>query len=174
MWFVKIRVGFDLCSNINQSFHPEETSVHSVFYEIRKFSHTLYCGSLWEILFLIINKNAFQKDAYRPQQYPSAGGGSVCFSACWDTHPPGVGLGTPLSVGLEAPGQTPQHPPWMWAWRPPSHTPQHPPWVWAWRPPSHTPQHPPWVWAWRPLLWTEWLTDRCKNITFANFICGRQ
>ena len=22
-------------------------------------------------------------------------------------------------------------------------------------------------------LWTEWLTDRCKNITFANFICGR-
>ena len=22
-------------------------------------------------------------------------------------------------------------------------------------------------------LWTEWLTDRCKNITFPNFICGR-
>ena len=22
-------------------------------------------------------------------------------------------------------------------------------------------------------LWTEWLTDRCKNITFANFVCGR-
>ena len=21
-------------------------------------------------------------------------------------------------------------------------------------------------------LWTEWLTDRCKNITFANFVCG--
>ena len=24
-----------------------------------------------------------------------------------------------------------------------------------------------------PPLWTEWLTDRCKNITFANFVCGR-
>ena len=23
-----------------------------------------------------------------------------------------------------------------------------------------------------PHLWTEWLTDRCKNIIFANFICG--
>ena len=21
--------------------------------------------------------------------------------------------------------------------------------------------------------WTEWLTDRCKNLTFANFVCGR-
>ena len=26
------------------------------------------------------------------------------------------------------------------------------------------PPHPP---------WTEWLTDRCKNITFGNFLCGR-
>ena len=24
-----------------------------------------------------------------------------------------------------------------------------------------------------PHPWTEWLTDRCKNITFANFVCGR-
>ena len=24
-----------------------------------------------------------------------------------------------------------------------------------------------------PPLWTEWLTDRCKNITFPNFVCGR-
>ena len=24
-----------------------------------------------------------------------------------------------------------------------------------------------------PPLWTEWLTDMCKNITFANFVCGR-
>ena len=23
-----------------------------------------------------------------------------------------------------------------------------------------------------PPPWTEWLTDRCKNITFANFVCG--
>ena len=38
--------------------------------------------------------------------------GGVSPSACWDTHPPGVGLETPH-------GQTPQHPPWVWAWRPP-------------------------------------------------------
>ena len=24
-----------------------------------------------------------------------------------------------------------------------------------------------------PPLWTEWMTDTCKNITFANYICGR-
>ena len=24
-----------------------------------------------------------------------------------------------------------------------------------------------------PPMWTEWLTDRCKNITFSNFVCGR-
>ena len=24
-----------------------------------------------------------------------------------------------------------------------------------------------------PPPWTEWLTDSCKNITFANFVCGR-
>ena len=29
-------------------------------------------------------------------------------------------------------------------------------------------------WGRPPPPWTEWLTDRCKNITFANFICGRQ
>ena len=31
---------------------------------------------------------------------------------------------------------------------------------------AHTP-------ATTPPQWTEWLTDRCKNITFANFVCGR-
>ena len=35
----------------------------------------------------------------------------VCLSACWDT-PLGVDLETPPPV------QTPQLPPWVWAWRP--------------------------------------------------------
>ena len=42
--------------------------------------------------------------------------GGVCLSVCWDTPPPGVGLETP-------PGQTPQPPPWVWAWRPPRQDP---------------------------------------------------
>ena len=51
---------------------------------------------------------------------------------CEPGDPLGCGLGdpprpdpsiSPLGVGLETPqGQTPQHPPWVWAWRPP------PPW----------------------------------------------
>ena len=52
--------------------------------------------------------------------------GGVCLSACWDTSPR--------------------------AWRPPGQTPQHPPWVWAWRLPHQTRQQPPWVWAWRAPL----------------------
>ena len=72
-------------------------------------------------------------------------GGGVCLSACWDTPQvlawrppsvgletppqgvgletsPGVGLKIPLGVGLETlPGQTPQLPPWVWAWRPAMH-----------------------------------------------------
>ena len=48
-----------------------------------------------------------------------------------------------LGVGLEIPpGQTPQTPPWVWAWRPPRPDPQLPHWVWAWRP-LLTPQGPP-------------------------------
>ena len=80
----------------------------------------------------------------RPQPRPGCGS---------EDHPwpdpstslPGFGPETsPLGVGLEiSPNQTPQHPPWVWAWR---------------------PSPPP--------LWTDWLTDRCKNITFANFVCG--
>ena len=69
--------------------------------------------------------------------------GGVCLSACWDTHPLGVGLETPrpdLSTS-----------PWVWAWRPPQPDPSTSPWVWAWRPPTHqTPRPPPWVWVWRP------------------------
>ena len=49
------------------------------------------------------------------------GGGGICLSACWDT-PPGCGPGDPPGVGLETPsGQTPQLPPWVWAWRPARH-----------------------------------------------------
>ena len=86
----------------------------------------------------------------------------------------GVGLETPPSVSLD---------PWVWDLRPPpSQTPQLPHWVWAWRPlpPGQTPQPPPWVWAWRPArhagipsLPVNRMTDTCKNITFANFVCGR-
>ena len=39
------------------------------------------------------------------------------------------------------------------------------PWAWAWTPPGPGPGH--------PSLWAEWLTDRYKNITFANFVCRR-
>ena len=40
--------------------------------------------------------------------------GGVCLSACWDTHPLGVGLETPPGVGLETPpSQTPQLPHWV-------------------------------------------------------------
>ena len=108
-----------------------------------------------------------------------------------ETHPlPMCGPGAPPGVGLEIPWPDPPTSPWtdspnfsqVWAWRtPPGQTPQLPPWVWAWRPPgqtpnfppgcgpgdppSHTPQSPlgvglktswtdpqppPWVWAWRP------------------------
>ena len=31
-------------------------------------------------------------------------GRGLCLSACWDKHPPGVGLETPLGVDLETPG----------------------------------------------------------------------
>ena len=49
--------------------------------------------------------------------------------------PHGCGPGDPLGVGLETPpGQTPQLPPWVWAWRPPQARPLNfaPLWVWAW------------------------------------------
>ena len=74
---------------------------------------------------------------------------------------PGDTLARPLNLSSgygpgETPGQTPQHPPWVWAWRPSSQTPQPP---------------PPWVWATRPPV--NKMTDTCKNITYANFVCGR-
>ena len=47
----------------------------------------------------------------RISQHGLLRGGGVCLSACWDTTPR-CGPGDP-------PGQTPQPPPWVWAWRPP-------------------------------------------------------
>ena len=44
------------------------------------------------------------------RSHPQGWGEGVCLSACWNTHPPGVGLETILGVGLEIP--------WVWAWRP--------------------------------------------------------
>ena len=110
-------------------------------------------------------------------------GGGVCHSAYWDT-PPGVGLEAlsgvgletqpqpqarplnfPLGVGLETPAaQTPQLPPWVWAWRPARHAGLPPP------PPGYLQgmlgyhlqcmlgyYHPP--------MWTEFLTHASENIT---------
>ena len=113
----------------------------------------------------------------------------VCLSACWDTSPMcrpgeppgqtpqlhpgcgpgdnlarplsftlGVGLGTPRPRPLNFPsGCGPGDPP------SPSQTPQTPPWVLAWRPARHAGIPPP----------HSGQTDTCKNITFANFICGQ-
>ena len=118
--------------------------------------------------------------------------GGVCLRACWDTHthtPSGCGPGDPPQVWAwrpprcgpgDPPGCGPVDPPWP----DPSTSPgsgsregvlpqcmlgyTHPlgvgvetPWVWAWRPPPRCgrgdPQPP----------------TRCRNTTFANFVCGR-
>ena len=88
-----------------------------------------------------LNKNAFQQDAYRPQQQPPGVSASVHARIppevwawrpppqvwAWRPppgygfgDPPGCGPGDPPGVGLETYpiGQTPQLPPWVWAWRP--------------------------------------------------------
>ena len=76
--------------------------------------------------------------------------------------PPGVGLETPQcgprdpSVGLETPPGVGLETPQVWAWRPPQPDPSTSPLG------LETSTSP---------LWTEWLTDRCKNITFSNFVC---
>ena len=49
---------------------------------------------------------------------------------------------------------------------------QPPSWVWAWKSPLPAPKPPPWVWSWRPPP-VDRMTDTCKNITFANFVCRR-
>ena len=104
--------------------------------------------------------------------------GGVYLSACWDTppprcwpgDPPGVGLETPLGCGPgdPPPNQTPQLPPWVWAWRLPH-----------WRPARHAGIPSPdqetccktcWdttcnaCWD-TPPRWTEFLTHTSENIT---------
>ena len=92
------------------------------------------------------------------------------------TSPLGVGLQTPtrpdpstslLGVGLETtPGQTPQLPPGCEPEDPPPR-------------PLNLPlgvglETCKACWGTTPSpLRTEWLTDTCKNIAFANFVCGR-
>ena len=80
---------------------------------------------------------------------------------CGPGDPPGVALETtPQCVGLETPlpGQSPQPPLWVWAWRPPSlaRPLNLPPGVGLEIPPDQTPQLPPWVWAWRPPWLDPW------------------
>ena len=80
--------------------------------------------------------------------------GNTPAHGCGPEMPLGVGLKTPwvwawthphLGVGLEtSPGQTPQPPPWVLAWKPPSgQTPQLPTWGWAWGPPRPEPSISP-------------------------------
>ena len=83
--------------------------------------------------------------------------------------PPGCGPGdTPLGLGLEIPPTVVslETPPRCGPGDPPSQTPPLSTWVWAWKPARHAGIPPP------SSMWTEWLTDMCKNITFANFVCG--
>ena len=88
------------------------------------------------------------------------------------THTPVCGPGKPPppppGVGLETPNlaRPLNFPPWVWAWKPSRHAGIPPP-----PPPPET--YCKSCWDTTPLLWTEWLTDGCKNITSANFVCGR-
>ena len=129
--------------------------------------------------------------------------GGVSASVHAGIHTPRCGPGDPTS-------QTPQPPPWVWAWWPPWPDPSTSPWFWAWRPPSARPiNFPPGCGPGDPTLarpinlplgvgletckacsntippqackacWNttnlsvDRMTDTCKNITFANFVCGR-
>ena len=102
--------------------------------------------------------------------------------------PPGLGLNTPWVWAWRPPPARPiNFQPGCGPGETPSQTPQPPSLVWAWKPPP--PQLPPWVWACRLPLPARPLnlhpgcgpaepptcgqTDMCKNITFANFVCGR-
>ena len=119
---------------------------------------------------------------------------------CGPGDPPSCGARDWLRCGPgDPPGKTPQPLPWVWAWRPPKARPLNPPWVWAWRPPKpdpsssllsvgletckawwDTPPRRPARHAGIPAARHAGIplspcgqTDTCKNITFANFVCGR-
>ena len=120
-------------------------------------------------------------------------GGGACLSACWDTHPPPLGVGQetptgcgpetpPPGVGLEIPPGVDLETPQMWAWRLPAgvgletplgvglETPTRPD-------PSTSPLGVGVGLETCNACWDTTLpcgqTDRCKNITFANYVCGR-
>ena len=63
----------------------------------------------------------------------------------------------PAAVAVPDPGQTPQAPPWVWAWKPTRHAGIHD------RDLQGMLGSPPPCGQ----------TDTCKNITFTNFVCGR-
>ena len=114
--------------------------------------------------------------------------------------PPGAGNPpSRLPPGAGTPPQE-QKPHWPLGFGPGPDPPQLPPWVWAWRPPRQIPlnfplgcepgnlqdmlgYHPTWIPAARhagipPAMHAGIAppcgqTHTCKNITFANFVCGR-
>ena len=99
-----------------------------------------------------LNKNAFQWDAYRPlvvriSQHALLPGGCTCQGVpAWERTCPGGYLpgGVYLPRGVYLPtGCTCPG---------------------VYLPGGYLPRYPP---------WTEWLTHRCKNVTFANFVFGR-
>ena len=98
---------------------------------------------------------------------------------------------SPLVMGLETlPGQIPLNfPLGCGPGDPPGQIPLNfPPWVWAWKPARHAGIPPPLLetcckacwdstcnacWDSTPHPLVDRMTDMCKNITFANFVCGR-
>ena len=87
---------------------------------------------------------------------------SAAVAVCWR------GVSASVHAGIHTLPLGPGHPR-AWAWIPPT------PWAWTWTPPlGRHPQARVWTppWADTPPPMNR-MTDRCKNITFANFVCGR-
>ena len=112
--------------------------------------------------------------AHWPTISHSVGGGGMCgmhapCHACPLPHMPPAMHSSPVTYAPSPAMHTP-----LACTAPAMHVPchTHPP-CHACPPTTHTPlprtPPPPCM----PPLWTEWLTDMCKNITFANFVCGR-
>ena len=100
----------------------------------------------------------------------------VCLSACWDTPPwawawtpQAWGLDTPLGVAWTPLGPGPGHP-WAWAWTPPTRPITLPLGLGLDIPPARPSTSPLDLGLDTPAV--NRMTDRCKNITFANFVCG--
>ena len=86
---------------------------------------------------------------------PGCGPGDPPLQARSLNFPPECGLGDP------PPGQTPQLPPWVWAWKPARHAGIPP----SWRPARHAGIPPP--------HWTEFLTHASENIILPQLRCER-